>query len=145
MPLLHQTEFWIIHDLPLYGLLVMQRTAQPCRTRPEIVSSFQTIVEISEAYRAQRYLGLADLRPAPMRNDPEFEDVSRPYRASFTNNFSRLTFLVRSLLGKQQIKRYNHEQQRIKDTACHQSEEEALRYLGAPPSIDALVRRVLGT
>jgi hypothetical protein len=55
----------------------------------------------------RRTLGLlVDLRSAPSRNDPEFEETVKDFRQALFSIFQRASILVRTATGKMQLTRH---------------------------------------
>ncbi|MCU0657887.1 MAG: hypothetical protein MUF64_22285, partial [Polyangiaceae bacterium] len=67
------------------------------------------------------------LREAPPRNDPTFEQGMGVYRSRMMRPFGRVATLVRSAVGKLQVRR--HMQDDGVSCLVTQDEQEALRYL----------------
>jgi hypothetical protein len=79
-----------------------------------------------------RHVLLIDLRTAPMRNDPAFEEAALRFRRDIHRGFARSAVLVKTRAGQLQIMR--HVKERPYDTPDHPTfleEEEALAYLVA--------------
>jgi hypothetical protein len=84
-----------------------------------------------EVARAMRNRGprrlLLDLREGPPgRNDQAFEDTTRRWRAELGRLFDRRAVLVKSAVGKLQVRRINAG---VDNLLVTQDEAEAIRYL----------------
>jgi hypothetical protein len=82
---------------------------------------------ILDSLRRSRHVLLVDLRRSPVRNDPEYEQVSSQIRPKLFNGFPRIAVLVKTAVGALQVKRYAKED-RV-DLQTFFDEEEALAYL----------------
>jgi hypothetical protein len=75
---------------------------------------------------------LVDLREAPPRNDPEFEQIVQRYRRAIFEGFERSAVLVRTAAGVAQLTRHLRED-RIA-APVFDDEDAALAYVTSPPS-----------
>jgi hypothetical protein len=73
---------------------------------------------------------LMDIRQAPSRNDPEFEQANLRFRAVAMHGFRRMAVLVRSQAGKLHIER--HTRELGSGPAVFLDEAAALEHLCAP-------------
>jgi hypothetical protein len=101
---------------------------------------FATISELDDAYLGlirtfqrldrPRLNLLVDLREAPPRNDPAFEQAIARHRGPMMQGFRRVAILVKSVVGGLQVRRHMSDDGAI--VLVTQDEDEALRYLGVP-------------
>jgi hypothetical protein len=99
---------------------------------------FASIAELDDAHlgliRAFQRLDrprlnlLVDLRDAPPRNDPAFEQAIARHRGPMMQGFRRVAILVRSVVGGLQVRRHMSDDGTVSQIT--QDEDEALRYLG---------------
>lgn len=75
----------------------------------------------------QRLSLLMDIREAPARNDPAFEEAIKRHRARITEGYRRVSMLVKTSVGKLQVVRHTREDGL--NSLVTQSEDEALKYL----------------
>jgi hypothetical protein len=112
---------------------------EPARRLVRIVRSSEAMPKDEEAVRRafgemveplrklSGYKALIDLRSGPPgRNDEEFERATRGAQAELIRNFSRVAFLVRSAVGKLQVRRLARGGS---NSNVFFDEQEALRYL----------------
>lgn len=102
---------------------------------------FSEMIALEAAYgdliRSTLHLHLADLgllvdvRAAPPRNDPAFEEVMAHYRIRMMRGFARVAILVQSAVGKLQVRRHSHDDGIV--SLVTQEEKEALTYLSNLP------------
>lgn len=72
---------------------------------------------------------LFDVRRAPARNDPEFERAMAPVLSKAMSRFPRIALIVRTAVGKLQIKRFGRELGGNGEAEVFFTEEEARAYL----------------
>jgi hypothetical protein len=106
------------------GLVRIVRTAQPMPTEASAVArAFSGLTEALRPFTGQKVL--LDLRHGPPgRSDEAFEHASRNAGAALDRTFARVAVLVRSAVGKLQIRRLTEGRHNV-----FQDEAEALRYL----------------
>jgi hypothetical protein len=81
------------------------RTAEPIRSLAEI-DVVEDALERAAPKSERDKLGLLmDVREAPLRNDPEFEQTIAPRVARLGVGFARTAVLVRTAIGKLQVAR----------------------------------------
>ena len=115
-------------------LVRFSRSAQGFSSIQELETSYQALIQSTQGLEL-RHLGLLiDLRDAPPRNDPAFEQSMARHRKAMMRWFGRVAVLVRSAVGKLQVRR--HAQDDGIQSLVTQEEDEALRYLGAPRPVD---------
>jgi hypothetical protein len=78
-----------------------------------------------EALPAERMALVIDLRRAPGRNDPDFEEKLFPTFRTIVSRFPRQATLVKSEVGKMQVRRLDEAAR----TAIFTDEAEALRFV----------------
>jgi hypothetical protein len=86
-------------------VVVLERTAVPTGDEDLGQIFFPADRAFSKIDRG-RYGLLIDVRAAPGRNDPEFEQRFEPHRQSLQRGFSRVAIVVKSLSAKLQVQRY---------------------------------------
>lgn len=72
---------------------------------------------------------LFDIRRAPARNDPEFERAMAPVLSKGMHGFPRIALVVRTAVGKLQIKRFGRELGGSGEAEVFFTEEEARVFL----------------
>jgi sulfite reductase (NADPH) flavoprotein alpha-component len=71
---------------------------------------------------------VVDMRQAPTRNDPEFEDAMSKLRKEIFSHYARVAVLVSSEIGVLQVNRIGRNEGAR--TYATQSEDEAIRFAG---------------
>jgi hypothetical protein len=75
---------------------------------------------------------LIDLRDAPLRNDPGFEEINRRFRRDLHHGFARSAVLVRTRAGMLQINRHTSEfPGEVRGHRAFMVEEDAVAFLTA--------------
>jgi hypothetical protein len=92
-----------------------------------IEREMKEVERVLEKLRRTRLL--VDLRPAPPRNDPEFEAAMAKFRQRLLKDADRAVILVRTAVGALQAERLLREDGI--NVTVFQSEEDALAYLDA--------------
>jgi hypothetical protein len=124
-------NFWSFTYLPIARLIWLKRTSAPFRAEEEIRGAFRELsTALSVLPRADLKL-LIDLRGGPAaRNDRLFEVLLAPYRRSIPSGFRQSAVLLKSAVGKLQVKRYHREDG--DGPPIFVTQEEALAHLGFP-------------
>ncbi|MRG95060.1 hypothetical protein [Polyangium spumosum] len=109
-------------------LVIATRTSEPY---PSIDAMRETFVEMESALgyvSRPRTMILIDARPAPPRNDPEFEAEFGRLRKHFLREFQKIATLVQTAVGILQVTRQVRTDERAMGVFTDPS--EALAYLG---------------
>jgi hypothetical protein len=116
---------------PARGLVRIVRSSEAMPRDEEAVRrAFGALVE--PLRKLAGYKALIDLRNGPPgRNDDEFERATRSAQTELIRNFSRVAFLVRSAVGKLQVRRLARGGG---SSNVFLDEQEALRYLAEEPT-----------
>jgi hypothetical protein len=111
---------------PARRLVRVQRTPEPMPREAEVVSSIFAALD-EPLRRFAGYRVLLDLRQGPPgRSDGAFEEASRSAGLVLDRTFTRVAVLVRSAVGKLQVRRLSGGRHEV-----FQDEAEALRFLEA--------------
>ena len=102
---LFRSEHFLINVDDERGLLRRVRTAQPFASLAEIDRAYVDLLRAMEAVERRRYVALIDVRLAPPRNDPAFEQIVGLYRVRLFNGFRRAAILAKTEAGRLQIGR----------------------------------------
>lgn len=128
MQLIADTEYMRIEHDPARSLLWVTRTHTPFPSIDQAIQSNQAVVDLLRA-RPARFLCL-DSRPAPGRNDDEFEQAMRPVFTSYITRFERVAMLVRTAVGRLQMQRLSRSSP--VPIGVFSTDEEALAFLVQP-------------
>ena len=85
------------------------RTRQPFPSLDAIDQAFEPACDALDRQGRNRCTAFADLRDAPLNNDPLFEQVMGRWRQRMFKGFARVAFLVRTVSGSLQVKRHVRE------------------------------------
>ena len=88
------------------GVVEMVRTAVPFASLAEVAQAYGALIEELESLSAQNRGLLTDLRAAPGRNDPAFEEIIAPFLRRMYACFDRRAIVIRSAIGKLQVRRH---------------------------------------
>jgi hypothetical protein len=102
---LYRSEHFLMTVDDARGLLRRARTAQPYASFAEIERVYEELLRAMEAVDRRRHAVLLDVRLAPPRNDPAFEQLIRLYRMRLFNGFRRAAILTKTEAGRLQIGR----------------------------------------
>jgi hypothetical protein len=108
------------------------RSATPFDSIDDAVSTFRALIAASRDLGRSGYALLSDVRLAAGRNDPEFERAVQSLRVELFSAYQRRATLVRTMVGKLQIQRLNHEAHTTVEV--FDDEAAALGYLSSPRS-----------
>ena len=124
-----ENQHWALLRVRPQLILIVRRTGVPYESAEEVKSSFAELEEALSEYNRKHFGLLVDLRSAPQRNDPEYEEMVRPTVPRVHAGFLRNAIMVRMAVGALQIKR--HAKGDVIERLITSSEAEALDYLKA--------------
>lgn len=110
------------------------RTSQGFSSISELEETYKNLIQSTSRLDLRHLALLVDLREAPPRNDPAFEGAIARYRGPMMQGFARVAVLVKSAVGRLQVRR--HAADDGVTNLVTQDEDEALRYLGVRGSGD---------
>jgi hypothetical protein len=110
------------------------RTSQGFSSISELEETYKNLIQSTLRLELRHLALLIDLREAPPRNDPAFEEAIARYRGPMMQGFARVAVLVKSAVGRLQVRR--HAANDGIANLVTQDEDEALRYLGVRGSGD---------
>lgn len=124
--LARNVHFRVKYD-PKTGLVRMVRTSTPFDTNEQLFESHAPIVIALDAIGREGKTLLLDIRLAPPRNDPEFENALRPLLSRIVRGFLRVAVVTRTATGQLQVQRQVREAG--DDIRVFMSEDDAIGYL----------------
>lgn len=92
-----------------HRMLCVRRSSVPIATVESIAGDMRHLVDYAATIQRDHWRLLIDMREAPLRTDPEFDEKIRPYQMKLTVGFKRTATLVRTAVGKLQIARAQRE------------------------------------
>lgn len=119
------TEHYILEEDEAHRVAVLRRTPVPFKSIEEIVESNDRVLEQLRPYHAG-YGVIVDMRQAPQRNDPSFENAMSRLRNRVTEVFARVAVLLDSAVGVLQVDRLGRAEGG--KTFATQSESAATRF-----------------
>ncbi|HMY59112.1 MAG TPA: hypothetical protein PKI49_03970 [Pseudomonadota bacterium] len=127
---LYVDEFAIVSYSPSEGVFRFARTTAPYPSIEAAQASYDALLTVLSAPHAATKSPrlLVDMRAAPARNDPPFEEMQKRYRGQFLKQFVRVATLLTSRAGLLQVQRYGREDGR-RDIRGFLNEEEAVQFL----------------
>lgn len=112
------------------GIVRTIRSDKAFASMQELEVSFEGLIKALDDLGRARYALLADIRAAPGRNDPQFEETLQRVRLRWIGGFRKVGVLVQSAVGLLQVKRYAR-QDDVKRLVTN-DEDELLEYLTQP-------------
>jgi hypothetical protein len=109
------------------------RSAERATSIEQITSAFGEAAQAMQHIDRQRYRLLIDLRAAPGRNDPAFENAMAKQRAALMSGFSAVAILVQTATGQLQVARIGREDGL--DVTIFTDESKAVAWLEAQSSL----------
>lgn len=116
-----------------HRLVRRQRTEVGYDSVVEVESAYREVLEAVGHLHDHHHLLLADLRQAPPRNDPIFEQVVAIYYDQLYGGFRKMAALVKSEVGRLQVTRLMTPSVAPR-LRVFTSEQAALDHLLTPPS-----------
>lgn len=117
------------------NIVRVTRSADRATSIEQITSAFAEAVRALESIDRPRYRLLIDLRAAPGRNDPAFENAMAKHRTALMRSFSAVAVLVRTATGQLQVARIGREDGL--DVTVFTDEGKAVDWLEARSSVRA--------
>ncbi|MCC6876326.1 MAG: hypothetical protein IT378_18605 [Sandaracinaceae bacterium] len=109
-------------------VVLLTRTARPFDTIADVEREYGAVVAALGRVPKARGSLVVDLRDAPPRNDPAFEDAVARLRKRIFEGFARTAVVVRTASGKLQVQRHAKDDHHAVEVFT--SLEEALTALG---------------
>lgn len=119
------TEHYILEEDEPHRIAVLRRTPVPFKSIDEIVESNDRVLDQLRPYHAG-YGVVVDMRQAPQRNDPSFENAMSRLRNRVTEVFARVAVLLDTSVGVLQVDRLGRAEGG--KTFATQSEAAATRF-----------------
>ncbi|WPB75153.1 hypothetical protein KYC5002_39925 [Archangium violaceum] len=88
------------------GIVRNIRGDKPFTSMRDLEVCFEGLIKALDDLGRARYTLLIDIRAAPGRNDPEFEEALQRVRLRWIGGFRKVGVLVQSAVGLLQVKRY---------------------------------------
>lgn len=87
-------------------IALFTRSDRPFTHLEELHDAYGALVRISASLDRKSLGLLIDLRDAPARNDPAFEQAMSKYRGPMMQGYQRVALLVKTVTGKLQVSRH---------------------------------------
>jgi sulfite reductase alpha subunit-like flavoprotein len=98
------TRYWFVEESAVERVVVLRRTPLPFDSLEALVAENASVIATIRGDHLQYGL-VVDMRQAPPRNDPEFEDAMRTLRETIAAGFARHAVLLESSAGVLQVNR----------------------------------------
>ncbi len=125
MRVLISTAYWLMEEDAVRKVVILRRHAVPVDSLDELLTQNREITNLMRSVDEEFGI-VIDMRQAPSRNDPEFEDAMAQLRAEIFRHYTRVAVLVSSALGVLQVNRINRNDGA--QTFATQNEAEAVRF-----------------
>jgi cytochrome b involved in lipid metabolism len=119
------SDFWLMEEDQVRKVVVLKRSAQPVEAIDDLILANRNVIAKMRPDHAD-YGVVVDMRQAPSRNDPEFEDAMRLLRLEVSKHFARVAVLVTSAVGVLQVARMSRNEGA--ETFATQDELAAMRF-----------------
>lgn len=106
LSLVSDTEYFRVEMSPRESILWLRRTNVPFASAAAAEQAQAAVLERLTLLPLRHLRLLVDLRTAPARNDPEFEDVVKRFRRDLFALLPRWAVLVSTATGKMQMTRH---------------------------------------
>lgn len=123
--ILMANEHYILEEEESHRTCTLRRTPVPFKSIDEILQSNDSVLEQLRPYHAG-YGVIVDMRQAPQRNDPSFENAMARLRNRITEVFARVAVLLDTSVGVLQVDRLGRAEGG--KTFATQSESAAARF-----------------
>lgn len=123
-----RTPLYVLERAVGKSYFALRRTSAKVDSLTELVKQLDQVDAAIAKVAAAHLNILFDLRLAPIRSDPEFYRVVRPYLMRYAKQFKRVAVVVKTQVGKLQI---NQVSRNMLDGVPHvfDDEQAAIAYL----------------
>ena len=111
------------------AVLWLHRSSAPIERLGEVHAAQSAVLDRLEQIACRSFGLLVDLREAPSRNDPEFEEAVKEFRRQLFSSFPRNALLVRTAAGKMQLTRHVRSDGSVSLVKIFNDEAEAMEFL----------------
>ncbi len=112
-------------------LIEVTRTSKAFETLEQLDGAHAELERVLDSLPRPKLVILVDLRLAPSRNDPAFEEAMKRHRPRMFEHFARRAVLVQTAVGKLHVQRHAR-QDGHRDLHVFTDMGEALAFLKAP-------------
>lgn len=127
------TPHYVMEEDTAARVVYLRRSPLPFTSVEEIASANDGVINEIQPYHAEWGI-VVDMRQAPARNDPGFENAMRRLRDTTTERFARLAVLLESTVGMLQVTRLHIDTEQR--TIATMSETHALQFArGSAPTL----------
>ena len=102
----YTNDHWVLERDTRKLLLAVRRSSKPYESTKEILDSFAALEDVLKGYNRKHFVLLVDMRQAPQRNDPAFEQAARGQPVALARDFIRVATVVATASGALQIGRH---------------------------------------
>jgi hypothetical protein len=102
---LHQSATWIVERDAARAVVLLARSIVPFSSAQDIDASLAPVHRTFATIDRARHALLVDMRKAPLRNDPAYENAMAEHRRRIVAGFRACALLVNTTLGKLQLQR----------------------------------------
>ena len=122
-----QTPYLIIARVPGFDVIHFKRLSLSLYDLEQLHATLTAAVAAMDTVDRSRFGLLVDVREAPLRTDPEFEQIFAMYRPKLLGGFAKIAVLLKTEVGKLQAMRMGREDRLQFKT--FDDEREAMSYL----------------
>ena len=121
-------ELW---SYPEHKIVCFRRTEERLKDLQVAEASYTEALAILDSLDRSQHKLLLDIRNAPLRNDPSFQDFVARFRVRMFSGFAKTAILVRTAVGELQMNRLGKENSDAfgEHRKVCRDEQEALDYL----------------
>ena len=102
-------NYWVMEEDETKKVVILKRTALVFASTADVVRSNDAVIaQIRPAH--SQYGIVVDMRQAPLRNDPAFENAMGRLRNELTSRYARLALLLETAVGVLQVNRIGREE-----------------------------------
>jgi hypothetical protein len=130
-----ESEHFHVVVVPAHEFVHAKRLAQTFATVAECESAHELVARKLDTLNRRRTRMLFDLRAAPGRNDPEFEEAIAVHRKRIFERFLAAAIIVRTASGKMQVTRHMRDDGNAVEVFL--DVPEAYRYIDVPFELES--------
>jgi hypothetical protein len=138
---LYRNDYFVMTVDDARSIVARARTERRFESLELVERTYEEVGRILDTLDRRRYVVLVDVRLAPPRNDPGYEQLVTRHEGRLYNGFRRIAFLAKTEAGRLQITRLFSESPLSDRTRAFTDQAAARAYLEAPEPPPPSVRR----
>jgi hypothetical protein len=129
---LYRSDYFVMTVDDALGLVRRTRTDRRFETLELVELQYEQVSRALDTLDRRRHVLVIDVRPAPPRNDPAYEQIFARYEERLLGGFRRIAFVAQTEVGRLQITRLLGPSPFAGRARVFMDDTTALAYLDSP-------------